>query len=120
MERYLTLACGEWIEITPKAGLHGTHNPEEADEFAADSASLPGSPKAPRNHGGLLLATDTVYNAHNAADELCWVGSRAGSCSTRPGGATTYSYDGNGPVFANRNPKLPIFGNRLSIRRQAG
>lgn len=83
-----------------------------------------------RHYGALLRrlgitvascsATGTVYNAHNAADELCWVGSRAGSCSTRPGGATTYSYDGNGPVFANRNRKLPIFGNRLSIRRRAG
>ena len=61
-------------------------------------------------------AAGTVYNAHNAAGELC----RAGSCSTRPGGATTYSYAGTGPVFANRTRKLPIFGNRLSIRHQAG
>ncbi|MDQ0028488.1 RHS repeat domain-containing protein [Arthrobacter bambusae] len=42
----------------------------------------------------------TVYNAYNAADELCWAGSSAGACSTPPGGATTYSYDGDGNTTA--------------------
>ncbi|WP_442543011.1 hypothetical protein ACSBOX_14165 [Arthrobacter sp. KN11-1C] len=40
--------------------------------------------------------TATVYNAYNAADELCWAGPSAGTCSAPPGGSTTYSYDGDG------------------------
>ncbi|WP_043429301.1 RHS repeat-associated core domain-containing protein [Arthrobacter sp. FB24] len=40
--------------------------------------------------------TADVYNAYNAADQLCWAGSSAGTCASPPGGATTYSYDANG------------------------
>ena len=65
-------------------------------------------------------ATDTVYNAHNAADERCCVGSRAWSCSTRPGGATTYSYDGNGPVFANPKSLVANIWQSVVKRCQAG
>jgi RHS repeat-associated protein len=40
--------------------------------------------------------TADVYNAYNAADQLCWAGSSAGTCASPPSGATTYSYDANG------------------------
>jgi RHS repeat-associated protein len=38
----------------------------------------------------------TVYAAHNAADQLCWTGTSAGTCTTAPTGSTTYAYDTNG------------------------
>ncbi len=51
-------------------------------------------------NGNRTLETETgaatVYAAFNAADQLCWTGASAGTCSTPPAGATTYAYDGNG------------------------
>lgn len=38
----------------------------------------------------------TVYAAYNAADQLCWTGASAGTCTTAPTGATSYAYDANG------------------------
>jgi RHS repeat-associated protein len=40
--------------------------------------------------------TADVHSAFNAADQLCWAGASAGTCTSPPGGATTYSYDANG------------------------
>lgn len=40
--------------------------------------------------------TATVHSAYNAADQLCWSGSTAGTCTTPPTGAATYTYDANG------------------------
>ncbi|WP_285291507.1 RHS repeat-associated core domain-containing protein [Arthrobacter sp. ISL-69] len=40
--------------------------------------------------------TGNVYNAYNAADQLCWVGSSAGACASPPSGAIMYAYDANG------------------------
>jgi RHS repeat-associated protein len=44
----------------------------------------------------------TTSAAYNAADELCWTATTAGtSCTAPPAGATSYSYDGNGNVTAS-------------------
>ncbi|MGF9663173.1 RHS repeat-associated core domain-containing protein [Arthrobacter crystallopoietes] len=38
----------------------------------------------------------TVHYAYNAADQLCWTGSTAGTCTAPPAGAALYTYDANG------------------------
>jgi RHS repeat-associated protein len=40
--------------------------------------------------------TATTHYAYNAADQLCWTGSAAGTCAAPPAGAALYTYDANG------------------------
>lgn len=51
-------------------------------------------------NGNRLTATKTgtatIHSAYNAADQLCWTGSTAGTCAAPPSGAATYTYDANG------------------------
>ncbi|MFB0834703.1 RHS repeat-associated core domain-containing protein [Arthrobacter halodurans] len=51
-------------------------------------------------NGNRLTATKTgaatTHSAYNAADQLCWTASAAGTCTAPPTGAATYAYDANG------------------------
>ncbi|MDQ4143790.1 MAG: RHS repeat-associated core domain-containing protein, partial [Actinomycetota bacterium] len=49
-----------------------------------------------------ISGTATTYYAFNAANELCWSGSSAGSsCGTAPSGSTTYAYDDAGNLTSS-------------------
>jgi RHS repeat-associated protein len=50
--------------------------------------------------------TGTVHSAYNAADQLCWTGTAAGTCTAPPSGASTYTYDANGNTTKAGTPTM--------------
>jgi RHS repeat-associated protein len=86
--------------VTDQAGAVTTYTYDEVNRLTSAVTGASTETWAYDKNGNRTLDTKTgtanVYNAYNAADQLCWSGTSAGNCATPPSGATLYAYDANG------------------------
>ncbi len=90
--------------VTDQAGAVTTYGYDPVNRLTSAITGATTETWAYDKNGNRTLDTKTgtgnVYNAYNAADQLCWSGASAGTCAAPPSGATTYAYDSNGNTTA--------------------